>query len=81
MSIKLDILNRAGRGEKQVDIARMYGLYSSTVATIVTKQKDLLMNHMKSRTLTTPIITCKRGTIMRRDWPYSKSKRRMMGGF
>lgn len=63
MELKLDVLKRIDTGEKQADVARSHQLSRSTVSTIL-KDKDRIMDHIKScKNMQAPII-CKRSKII-----------------
>ncbi|XP_021573038.1 tigger transposable element-derived protein 1 [Carlito syrichta] len=63
METKVKIIERVERGEKMVDVARSYNMNRSTICTIL-KNKDKIMEHMKSAVPMSTIISKKRGKVM-----------------
>ena len=64
METKVKIIERVERGGKMIDIARSYNMNSSTISTLL-KNKDKIMEHVKSAVLmTSTIISKKHGKVM-----------------
>ena len=64
METKVKIIERAGQGEKIVDVAHSYNMNHSNICTIL-KNKDKIMEHVKSAVpMMLTIILKKRGEVM-----------------
>ena len=62
---KVKITERVEQGEKMVDVAHSYNMNSSTISTIL-KNKDKIMEHVKSALLMmSTIIQKKHGKVMK----------------
>ena len=64
---KVAIIKKIDAGEKIVNVARAYNMNRSTIGTIY-KQKDRIMEHVKSSVvMQSTIISKRRGKVVERD--------------